>query len=337
MPPGFTGRAVPRMAAPPPDVRALLYTLGVGSVTWYALLVAAPFMVWGSRKIDFDRVPRRAIALGSLVLLTTAVTATATIQYLITYRQVQRRPTIRQYFPLVMRQNVLPWVALTGVIAALEARRRGLRARVERERLRAEVAEQRLIALTAQLHPHFLFNTLQGISTLIHKNPEAADELLAKLGDLLRDLLRHRDRAWVGLDEEINYARTYLEVAQIRFADRLRFMIDVAPGLKDAAVPLFLLQPLVENALSHGNGARIEGGSIAVRATRHTDRLEITVADDGAGLSRLPPREGVGLTNTRERLRASFGEDFRFSLDPAADGGTVARLDLPLRQQRATE
>lgn len=323
------------MAAPPPDLRALLSTLGVGSVTWYALLVAAPFMVWGARKIDFERVRRPTMALGFLLLLTTAVTATAMTQYFLTYGGLQNRPSARQYLPLVMRQNVLPWVAFTGVIAALEARRRGLRARLERERLRAEVAEQRLIALTAQLHPHFLFNTLQGISTLIHTNPEAADELLAKLSDLLRDLLRHRDRAWVGLSEEIHYARTYLEVAQIRFADRLRFTIDVAPELYDASVPLFLLQPLVENALSHGIGARIEGGTVAVRATRRNDRVEITVSDDGAGLSRVPPREGLGLTNTRERLRASFGEDSLFSLDIAPGGGTIARLDLPFRQRAA--
>jgi signal transduction histidine kinase len=332
-PPQFAGRAAPRMPAPPPDFGRLLYQLGVGSATWYALVIGAPLLAVGARRFDTERLSRTGIAVRVVSALAVLITSTALLQFWVSYRGVPNRPSLSMYWPQVLRQGVLPWIALTGIIASLEARRRALEQRIEQERLRAEVAEQRLLALTAQLHPHFLFNTLQGISTLIHRDPDGADELLAKLGDLLRDLLRHRDRAIVPLADEIRYARTYLEVAKIRFADRLRFEIDVPADLHDAAVPLFVLQPLVENALGHGIGARLEGGSIVVRVRRQENRLLLEVEDNGAGLTSSRIREGIGLSNTRERLRASFGDDFTFALEPVNTGGTLARIAVPLRRE----
>jgi sensor histidine kinase YesM len=202
-------------------------------------------------------------------------------------------------------------------------------ATLERERLRAEAAEQRLVALSSQLQPHFLFNTLQGISTLIHRDPQAADEMLTKLSDLLRDVLRDRDRTRVPLADEIRYARTWLEIAQIRFGHRLTFAIDAPDEVQHASVPLFLLQPLIENALKHGVGAQIRGGHIAIRATRLDDRLIIEVRDDGPGFG-TTLTDRVGLGNTRERLQAAFPGDYRVSLG-SADGstGAVVRIDIP--------
>jgi sensor histidine kinase YesM len=134
----------------------------------------------------------------------------------------------------------------------------------------------------------------------------------------------------VPLSDELRYARTYLEIAQLRFTDRLSFQIDVAAALDQASVPLFILQPLVENALAHGIGGRTRGGRVVVTACRDGDQLRLEVADDGAGLTtRARLREGIGLSNTRERLRASFGEDQDFSLDSTADGGAVARITMP--------
>jgi LytS/YehU family sensor histidine kinase len=312
-----------------------LYQLGVGSVTWYGLVIGAPLLAFGARRLVREDVSRwRVMAMASAALLV-LIGLTAAAQFWYFYHGVENRPTLAQYVPQVLRGGVLPWLALAGGVAAMEARRRAQQQRLEQERLRAEVAEQRLLALTAQLHPHFVFNTLQGISTLIHRDPDAADELLAKLGDLLRDLLRHRDRAIVPLGDEIRYARTYLEVAKIRFGDRLRFEIDVPAGLHDASVPLFVLQPLVENALGHGIGARLDGGCITIRAANRQNRLVLEVEDDGAGLSGQRIREGIGITNTRERLRASFGDDFTFTLSPRATGGTIAHASVPLRQSPA--
>ena len=329
-PNGAPVRGLPRIPGPPPDLPTLLHLLGVGSVVWYAVILALPVMLWSARRIHAEPQGRgRMIALvaGVVVVL---VIATAVVQYLVVYGGAPLRPSLGAFLPEGMRQNVLPWIAVTGIVAAVEARRRAQQSVLERERLRAQVAEQRLIALTGQLHPHFLFNTLQSISTLIHRDKDAADEMLAKLSDLLRDLLRHRDSVLVPLGDEVRYARTYLEIAKVRFADRLSFELDVPPELHELQVPLFILQPLVENALAHGVGGRMRGGRVTLRGWRHGARLSLEVADDGAGLPHAP-RDGVGLSNTRERLRASFGDDQCLIVDSGADGGVVARIEIPAR------
>jgi len=332
--PGMRG-ALPRIPGPAPDFRTLLSLLGIGSLIWYAVAIAFPFLVFGARYVDAERQGRTRAIVVPMAIVLSLIAVTSFLQYFLLYRGAPARPSFAAYVPQALRINVLPWIAIAGIVAAIEARRRSVSARLDGERLRAQIAEQRLIALTGQLHPHFLFNTLQGISTLIHRDPEAADEMLAKLSDLLRDLLRHRDQALVPLADELRYARTYLEIAQLRFADRLQFQIDVAPTVDQASVPLFILQPLVENALAHGIGGRARGGRVTVTAERDGDRLRLVVADDGAGLTTgATMRDGIGLSNTRERLRASFGADHRFSLDGGADGGAIARIDIPYRLHR---
>jgi two-component system, LytTR family, sensor kinase len=335
LPPGAM-RALPRLPGPAPNFRTLLYLLGIGSIVWYAAAIALPVLVLGARRLDVERLGRaKTIAVAALVVVV-LVALTSIIQYAITYRAAPTRPGFAAYAPQALRQNLLPWVALLGLVTAFEARRRASQGRLDRERLRAKVAEQRLIALTGQLHPHFLFNTLQGISTLIHRDPEAADEMLAKLSDLLHDLLRHRDQVLVPLADELRYARTYLEISELRFGDRLQFRVEAAPAIEQASVPLFILQPLVENALAHGIGGRTRGGCVVVKASRVGDRLHLEVADDGAGLTTsVTHHDGIGLSNTRERLRASFGDDQRFSLDGVPNGGAVARIDIPFRLHEA--
>jgi LytS/YehU family sensor histidine kinase len=162
--------------------------------------------------------------------------------------------------------------------------------------------------------------------------------MLSKLADLLRDLLRHRDRVLVPLVEEVRFTRTYLEISKLRFADRLTFDIDIPAELHQASVPLFILQPLVENALAHGIGARMRGGRVTLAAARQNGRLYIEVADDGAGMNTLvPPRDGIGLSNTRERLRASFGTNQQLSIDSVPSGGVIARIDIPYQQYSSAE
>lgn len=323
------GRLLPRIPAPPQDLSALLYLLGVGSIVWYAVVMSLPLLAWLARKADTDRYSRAQIIVVAVLIFAALLAITIAVEYFVTYSDAALRPPFNAFLTIGLKQDLLPWVACAAIVAAIETSRRSVQARVERERLRAQIAEQRLIALTGQLHPHFLFNTLQGISTLIHRDADAADEMLSKLSDLLRDLLRHRDNALVTLGEEIRYIRTYLELSQIRFADRLRFSIDVAPGLEVTAVPLFILQPLVENALNHGIGGRAQGGSISVRANKSGDRLHLEVSDDGVGIA--SSSDGMGLSNTRERLRASFDYDQHLSIEPGNNGGTVARIDIPFR------
>ena len=326
------GRMAPRLPAPAADPSVLLYQFGVGTVTWFAIAAVLPFLVWGARRIDIEGNRGRVIAAVAAALLV-LVAASATADYLITFPGEIGRPPVVAYLPMAMRRHFLPWAAAAGAVALVEARRRARVAAIERERLRAEAAEQRLVALTGQLQPHFLFNTLQGISTLIHRDPNAADEMLTKLSDLLRDVLRDRDRTRVPLGDEIRYARTCLEIARIRFTERLSFDIEVPDELSRASVPLFILQPLIENALKHGVGALIRGGHIRIAASRQGDRLLLEVDDDGPGFGKTRPTERVGLGNTRERLRAAFANDYHLSLDARPGGGATVRIDIPFREE----
>lgn len=358
-PASASGPTYPRVPQPSADLPALLDQLGVGSPTWYAAIVAFPFLLWGARRLDTERLGHaRSLALSGAFVVT-AITLVSTFQYMVLFREAPVRPGWIAYLPVALRQNALPWIALAGIVAGIEWRRRALRSVLDRERLRAELAEQRLIALTAQLQPHFLFNTLQGISTLIHRDPEAADDMLGKLSELLSALLRHRDHAVVSLEDEVRYARTYLEIAKVRFAERLEFTIDVPADLYDAAVPLFLLQPLVENALTHGIGTKLRGGRIGIRARLRDGRLIIEVADVGAlpgddrgstleaalggdggravsGANRGDGdgNQGIGLSNTRARLREVFGEDQTLVLERRPAGEVVVQVDVPFRSYR---
>jgi LytS/YehU family sensor histidine kinase len=312
-------------------MRELLFMLGVGSVVWYGVALTLPFLLLAARRIDTERQKPIRIAFVALGIFLALFLATAVIEFVVTYRGIASKPAFVNYIPMALRQDLLPWIALAAFVVAFELRRRANRSRLERERLRAQIAEHRLVALTSQLHPHFLFNTLQGISTLIHRDPDAADEMLSKLSDLLRDLLRHRNTALVDLDDELRFIRTYLEISKFRFADRLSFSIDADRNVGKTRVPLFILQPLVENALNHGIGARAEGGSISVRAYQAKDKVRLEVEDNGPGFSSATPPEGVGLTNTRDRLRALFGTDQNLDVESLETGGVIARIDVPIR------
>jgi len=211
---------------------------------------------------------------------------------------------------------------------------------VQAARLSAELADARLEALAAQLHPHFLFNTLQGISTLLHRDPDAADAMLQRLSELLRRTLRRDGAHEIPLRQEIELLELYVGVVQTRFADRLRVTIHVPPDLEDALVPHFLLQPLVENALQHGIARRAGAGHVEVRADRVGDALTLRVTDDGPGLhggARSFPREGIGLANTRRRLAQLYGAEQRLDLDAGPDGGLSVTARIPWHVAPVTE
>ncbi|GAB5517937.1 MAG: hypothetical protein RhofKO_01880 [Rhodothermales bacterium] len=196
--------------------------------------------------------------------------------------------------------------------------------------LQAQAAahQARLDALRFQLNPHFLFNSLNAVSTLVAEHDTtAANRMLARLGDFLRLTLDAPDATCVPLAQELDYAERYLAIEQVRFGDRLRVDIDVAPQVLDATVPALLLQPLLENAIQHGIDARPEGGTIRLTAQALGTQLLLSLSDDGRG---LPPemQEGVGLKNTRARLQQHYGDAHRFTLT-RVDGGGV-RIDLVL-------
>jgi sensor histidine kinase YesM len=197
---------------------------------------------------------------------------------------------------------------------------------VELERRLAAAESQ---ALGAQLTPHFLCNSLQAISTLIHRDPRAADAMVIALSDLLRMALRGKSAPEVPLAHEIALLERYIEVMQFRFGSNLRLTVDATPDARRAIVPQLLLQPLVENAILHGFVDRV--GKVYVSAERRADMLRCTVSDDGRGLGPGPLVEGIGLAGTRGRLRALYGERHRFVLGTSPAGGVSVTLTLPYR------
>jgi sensor histidine kinase YesM len=197
--------------------------------------------------------------------------------------------------------------------------------------LRASQAQ--LQALKMQLHPHFLFNALHSISALVHSDPEAADKMIARLGDFLRLTLETSAAQEVPLRQELEFLNCYLEIERIRFQDRLTTHIEVDPQTLDCRVPNLILQPVVENAIRHGVAPRAAHGHIEIRAERDGQTLRLQVRDNGAGLptdnSRRASAGGVGLSNTRARLSQLYGASQRFELANDPRGGAVATIEIP--------
>lgn len=196
--------------------------------------------------------------------------------------------------------------------------------------LEGRLAKTHLQVLKMQLQPHFLFNTLNTVAELVHTDPEAADQMITRLGRLLRLSLDHAGHQVVPLRQEADFLRLYIEIEQVRFQDRLQFVWDLAPDTLEAAVPTLLWQPVVENAIRHGVTPLAGRGRIVIASRREGDDLVLEIRDNGKGLPpEGVPREGVGLRNIRERVAQLYGSRGRFSLTPALGGGTDATLRLP--------
>jgi signal transduction histidine kinase len=243
------------------------------------------------------------------------------------------REAVVRYYPI----DTLIYVMIAAAILALgygrESRERTLRA----ARLQQQLAEAQLHALGAQLHPHFLFYTLHVISALVRHEPKRAEELIARLSELLREMLESSDRVEIPLSEELAFLEKYVDIQEARFGPRLVVTFDVQPAeALDVPVPRLVLQPLVENAIRHGTARRSGVGTVDVRAECFGGRLTLVVRDDGAGLPPGgPAREGVGLSSTRARLQQLYGDDASLTIAPAPAGGTVCTVRMPCRRPAA--
>jgi signal transduction histidine kinase len=198
--------------------------------------------------------------------------------------------------------------------------------------LEKRLTQAKLQALQMQLNPHFLFNTLHGISSLMHKDVEAADKMITRLSDLLRYALNTTETQEVALEDELTFLQRYLEIEKTRFGPRLSIQMDIAPNTLQAHLPNLILQPIVENAIRHGIEPHSRPGKIQLHAHRENSELIVRVSDNGSG---LPPvekrREGVGLSNTRARLDQLYGPGHHFTLSPAEGGGTQVQIRIPFR------
>ncbi|MGH7968888.1 MAG: sensor histidine kinase [Limisphaerales bacterium] len=260
--------------------------------------------------------------------------------------------------------DLLAYGAIAGLAHSVHFYRR-FREREHRALfLESNLAQARLGALRAQLQPHFLFNSLNAIATLLRRDPRLAEATLLSLSELLRLALSQSERQEVSLREELRFVQHYLEIQQTRFGDKLRVEQDVDPAALDCAVPALLLQPVVENAIRHGIEPAEKAGLVRLTGRRRNGRLVLTVEDDGVGLSapaidvaastaveaaadvnlpmlrpearpdalaRQKPGTGIGLANLRARLETLYGADQCLELSSRPEGGVVVRIELPWR------
>jgi LytS/YehU family sensor histidine kinase len=216
---------------------------------------------------------------------------------------------------------------------AREKERENARLALAKSELENSLRNAELEVLRMRLNPHFLFNTLQNISTLVRHEPQTADQMLIRLGDLLRAALQSKNTSEVTLDSELKLTRTYIDIEKLRFGDRLSVVVNAAPETESALVPTLLLQPLVENAIKHGLRAST-GGKIAIETARENGQLVISVRDNGVGIQAAgstPTDSGIGLSSTVERLTRLYPNDHEFRFVTPPEGGTEIRIRLPLR------
>jgi two-component system LytT family sensor kinase len=226
------------------------------------------------------------------------------------------------------------YFALVGIEHALAYMAQARERETQAARLTAQLAEARLGALRMQLNPHFLFNSLNAITVLVRdQNTATAARMLELLSDVLRLVLRAKGSAETQLSTELDFLERYLAIEQVRFSDRLQTRIEVGAALRRAAVPQFILQPLVENAVRHGIARRTDAGILEITARRDGDELVLMVRDNGPGLgSAAPPAGGVGLVNTRARLVAHYGGRATLEIANAAGGGVLVTIRLPYHE-----
>ena len=307
----------------------------------------ADFYLWGTLSPLIFRLARRfelrkqfprnlLIHLGTSVVLSTLVLSAASpLVWYFGYVNLARNPTLailwrnNAFSPYYFHQGLtIYWTTL--VVAHALYYYRGLREKeAQTARLSAQLAQAQLQALKMQIHPHFLFNTLNSIAALLHKDVEAADKMIARLGDFLRLTLQSSNAQLVDFDQELDFLKCYLDIEHIRFQDRLTVEMDIDPHALTAVVPNLILQPIVENAVRHGVATQTYPGYIAIRARRENGRLIMQVEDNGAGLKSDSSGSGIGLSNTRARLEQFYGTDFSFQIANLAQRGVTVTIDVP--------
>lgn len=311
--------------------------LGVNLTSYYLWALAVPVVIALARRFPLDSRRLWAAHLAAHVAASVAVTLVqlSALELVVGWLDLRGHKSQSEYTLgkaiWVNFHSSLPtyWVILFAW-SAWEYYRRYRDREVRALELEAELTAAQLDALRTQLNPHFLFNALHSISSLMYSDVEAADRMMARLSDLLR-LTLDKSSQELPLAEELEILRRYLEIEKIRFEKRLDVEIDVDDSVLDARLPAFSIQPLVENSLRHAIAPREAGGRIAIRATREDGRLRVSVRDDGPGLSDVAPRRGVGLSNVRARMERLYGDRQSLVLSDAPGGGLVVELTVPYR------
>ena len=307
---------------------------------WWAVLSLAIF--WFSRRFPIEIRPLKT---GNLLLHIPGVIFLAaghqvihlTTLWIVLPRLQKLFPSLaacfRAYFGFGFYIDLIIATLVVIAVHALLYYRRFRASQLEEASLRAQLAQAQLRALKMQLHPHFLFNTLHSISSLVLEDPPKANSMIARLGDFLRLTLDHSDQQLVTLREETEFVRCYLEIEQVRFGDRLTVDFKIDPTALSAEVPHLILQPVVENAIQHAIAPRANPGRIEISARQQNHSLQLEVRDTGPGVTPSesnPTGHGLGLTNVRARLERLYGRDFSLEMTNGPAQGLTVTLRIPL-------
>jgi two-component system, LytTR family, sensor kinase len=300
---------------------------------WYGWALLFPAVYWLARRFPLSRPlrPRHVAVHGLASLALTFGKMAATGAFLGAAGFGPRQVTSTINVPL----NYVTYWAMAGAVWGADLRRRERAERLRAAQLEASLAGARLDALAVQLQPHFLFNTLNSVAELMHEDTDAAERVVGRLSTLLRASLDAPAGHEVPLARELDLLDAYICIERVRFEERLRVRLLVAPDVGACLVPRFLLQPIVENAVRHAVGPRRDGGAITIEAERRGDCLMLRVGDDGPGLTDAdaarPTRSGIGLANVRARLEALYGDRQTFSILNNPAGGVDVRIEVPFR------
>jgi two-component system LytT family sensor kinase len=322
--------------------RILLPLLGLNLVYWYVPALLAPTIMAVALRYRLGRVhwAKQVVVhvTGVLIYSVVHISVLLAARWLL-FQEARPAmfPTFWHYarwtYLLQLDWLLMTYLFLVGLAHALAYRRESESRALDSAHLETRLIEAQLQALQRQLHPHFLFNTLNTISGLMRTNVNAADQMIDRLGDLLRMTLHTSGTQEVAVKRELDVLQKYLEIEQTRFDSRLRVTLDIDPETLDAQLPNLLLQPLVENAVRHGIAPHLRPGWITIRACREDSCLKIDISDSGAG---LPPERlmalnrGVGLDNTRARLEHLYPASHEFSFSNL-DNGFRVTVKIPFR------
>ncbi|HKU77162.1 MAG TPA: histidine kinase [Pyrinomonadaceae bacterium] len=318
---------------------------GWGILTYLAWGPLTPVIVWLARKFSLvGETWRRSLAvhLPAFLLIWGGHSAVAAIIYaaIQPFDNMGEGPTdfwttFFSRLKVSFVSDLLIYGGVIGICYALDYYRKYREREVLATRLEAQLAQAQLESLRMQLHPHFLFNTLNGIVGLVRDNKnQTAVSMLVGLSDLLRHALDHSSKHEIELKEEIDFIKLYLSIQQMRFSDRLRIQYDIHPGTTRALVPNLILQPLAENALRHGIATSTDSGVVGISSALENGQVRLTVYDDGAGLPddwQLKGSAGIGLANTAARLQQLYDDDHQFDIRNRPAGGVEVTILVPFR------
>lgn len=307
---------------------------------WLAFIALSP-LLWtaGGSKLS-GRGWRRQIPLSIAVSLFVAVAAEAS-GTLAAWFTADRRLMVEDLGLLTlddgMRIKFITSFAIIQIVQGLALRVQKLEQEQRAAVLETQLAATRLSALRMQMHPHFLFNTLNSVTALLRKDPDGARRMLEQLSVLFEKSLAVEGDEKVPLREEVALLLNYLAIEKTRFGDRLKTVIDLDHDVSEALVPSLILQPLVENSIRHGLAPRAAGGTVVIRAFRSRESLTILVSDDGSGLPAGGIREGIGLRNSRVRLEYHYGDRQGLTVEPGSSAGVTVKLVVPLELRQVME